>query len=231
MHYDSGAPSMPPSQPFQLHPTQPQQQQQYQLSGISTGAFSHDHNRLPRQANGLPSFELSTEPSNTASSNWMSAAEQSNLASSYNGGLGGWPAAFDPANALHPFSSEFRDTLTQPNHLSALQQQQQQQQRQQQSFIPQDWANLLHIATTQAPGASNFYPNNTATASAPNPFYMSPYDDPSYYTNGLTQSQQEELMQSLETDGMEDIQHMISATLASVSSAPQQNTSPSQMTA
>jgi hypothetical protein len=229
MHYDSRAPSMPPLQTFQLHPPQ-LQQQQYQLPNHSAGAFSQSQSGPSQQPNGLPSFDLPTGPSGNAASNWLSAAEQPNLFLSYAGGLGSWPAAFDPANALYPYSSELRDTLTQPNHLSALQQQHQQQQHQQ-SFIPQDWANLLHIATTQAPGASNFYSGNTATASAPNTFYMSPYDDPSYYTNGLTQSQQEELMQSLETDGMEGIQHMISATLASVSSAPQQNTSPSQMNA
>jgi hypothetical protein len=225
LHYDSRAGSLPPLQNFQLHPLQPQQQP-YQAPNPPTEALSQGYHSSINQSTGPPSFDTSAL-SGHADSSWLS---QPNL--SYQGGLGSWPAAFDPVNVLYPFSNELRESLTQPNHLSALQQQQQHaQHQQQQSFIPQDWANLMHIATTSAPGASNFYTHNTATAPAANPFYMSPYDDPSYYTNGLTLSQQEELMQSLETDGMEDIQHMISATLGSMSSAPQQNVSPSQMTA
>ena len=40
---------------------------------------------------------------------------------------------------------------------------------------------------------------------------------------GLNQMQQEELMQSLETDGMEDIQSMISSTLAAITPKAPQN--------
>lgn len=47
--------------------------------------------------------------------------------------------------------------------------------------------------------------------------------DTGVFGNGLNQMQQEELMHSLETDGMEDIQSIISHTLASITPKQTQN--------
>jgi hypothetical protein len=47
--------------------------------------------------------------------------------------------------------------------------------------------------------------------------YMQPFwDDGEMWNNGLNSMQQQELMQSLEMTGMEDVQHMISATVAAM---------------
>lgn len=78
---------------------------------------------------------------------------------------------------------------------------------------------------------SYFDPNNAnypfpATQDLQNPandqqYMLQPWDlDGNAWTNGLDEMQQQELMHSLETDGMEDIQHMITSTMAAMTPKP-----------
>ncbi|TKA24999.1 hypothetical protein B0A50_06097 [Salinomyces thailandicus] len=95
--------------------------------------------------------------------------------------------------------------------------------------VPIAYATHTSMPTYEAYSNAVFDPNNQAypfpSNSDPtqNPEYMNQYMDyenGAFFGNGLNQDQQQELMQSLETSGMEDIQSMISSTLASIAPKP-----------
>jgi hypothetical protein len=129
-----------------------------------------------------------------------------------------------PSNpALFANPAAFRNTYNWPQNANATgpdhQQQQQnfypQQHQQQQSFPTYIGPSTTATTNFLEPGCP--YPTQGAFESQPvADQYMQQFWelDGNAWNNGLTETQQQELMRSLETDGMEDIQGMITSTTA-----------------